>query len=109
MFFGHGLGKALSFNETATQFPDPLGVGNVVSMLLVIFAEAVCAILIMVGFMTRLAAIPLIITMGVAFLVVHALDPFKVKELGLIYGLGFLTLAFTGPGFLSLDAWFGRK
>jgi len=109
MLFAHGMGKASSFNETAANFPDPLGVGNVVSMLLVIFAEAVCAVLVILGLMTRLAVIPLVVTMAVAFLIIHAVDPFQVKELALVYGVGFVTLFFTGPGWLSLDAWFGRR
>ena len=109
MLLAHGAGKAGSFNETAANFPDPLGVGSVVSMLLVIFAEAVCSSLLVVGFMTRLAAIPLMITMGVAMLIIHALDPFQVKELAFVYGIGFLTIFLAGPGWISLDAWFGRK
>lgn len=109
MLLAHGLGKASSFNETAAKFPDPLGVGAVVSMMLVIFAEAMCSSLIVVGFMTRLAAIPLAFCMGVAFLFVHAADPFQVKELALLYGVGFITIFLAGPGWLSLDAWFGRN
>jgi len=109
MLLAHGMGKAGSFNQTAAQFPDPLGVGSVTSMLLVIFAEFICAGLVILGLFTRLAAIPLVVTMGVAFLIIHALDPFQVKELAAVYGVGFATLFFTGPGWISLDAWFSRR
>lgn len=109
MLLSHGLPKALAFNESSGQFPDPLGFGSVTSMLLAIFAEVVCSLLLTVGLATRLAAIPLLVTMAVAFFMIHAMDPLKIKELSLIYGLGYLTLFFAGPGWISLDAMLSRK
>lgn len=104
MAFGHGWGKLASFSEKSATFPDPLGMGNPVSMALAIFAELFCSLAIVLGLATRLAAIPLIITMLVAAFVIHGDDPWRKKELALLYLIPFLTLVFTGPGRISLDA-----
>ncbi len=85
------------------QFGDPIGVGQATSLHLSAFAEFVCAILIILGLLTRLATIPLIINMAVACLIVHGADDFGTKELSLLYLGIFLTIFFTGPGRYSLD------
>ena len=98
MLFAHGLPKLQNFSAIAGHFPDPLGVGSSVSLALAIFAEFFCALLLLLGLGTRLAAIPLIITMGTAFFVFHAADPFSAKELSFVYLLAFIGLFFTGTG-----------
>lgn len=66
-------------------FPDPIGLGPVPSLLLATFAEVLCSLLLILGFQVRLAAVPLLITMLVAAIVVHANDPWARKELPLLY------------------------
>ncbi len=105
MLFAHGLGKLQSFSEKSAMFPDPLGVGSPLSMGLAIGAEVFCSAAIIFGFATRLASIPLIITMLVAALVVHGDDPWAKKEFALMHLLPYLTLFFTGAGAYSFDAW----
>ncbi|TNF43386.1 MAG: DoxX family protein [Bacteroidetes bacterium] len=91
------------------QFPDPLGIGASVSLVLAVFAELICSILIGFGFLTRLAAFPLIITMAVAAFIVHAEDPFKQKELALIYLVLYIVLLFIGSGKYSVDYFISKK
>jgi len=92
------------------KFGDPLGIGSGLSLILVMFAEFVCAILVMLGLATRFAAVPIVIAMCVAAFVVHANDPWTMaggspsKQPALMYGIVFLSLALTGAGKLSLDA-----
>ena len=62
--------------------------------------------LILIGLFTRFATLPLLITMLVAFFIVHGADPFGEKELPLLYALVFATLFFTGPDKYSID---GRR
>ena len=85
------------------QFGDPIGLGVPTSLYLSAFAEFICAILIILGLLPRLASIPLIINMAVAFFIVHAADDFGTRELSLLYMGMFLTLFFTGPGRYSVD------
>jgi len=103
MLFGHGLGKLLDYGAKSELFPDPLGIGAPLSMALAIFAEALCAALVVAGACTRLAVVPLLMTMAVAFLLVHAGDPWSRKELAFMYFVPFATLLLTGPGPWSVD------
>ena len=103
MFGAHGLPKLLGFAEKSETFSDPLGVGSLASLSLAVFAEAFCSLAVVLGLGTRLAAIPLIVTMLVAAFVVHADDPFGRQELPILYAIGFATLALTGAGRFSLD------
>src|SRR5688572_1522503 len=109
MLFGHGMGKLLGFSEKLGQFPDPIGLGSNVSLVLAVFAEAVCSVFVMMGLATRLACIPLIITMAVAVLFIHAQDPWMKKELALAYLIPFLTLMLTGAGRFSIDQLRGKR
>ncbi len=85
------------------EFGDPLGVGATASLAMAAFAEFFCSILIGVGFRTRLATIPLLITMGVAAFIVHGEDPFGQQEKALLYILVYMTLLVFGGGKYSLD------
>jgi len=108
----HGWSKLTSFSETASKFPDPLGVGSGVSLALTIFAEVGCAVLIVAGLFTRAAALVQVILMGVAFFIVHkaslASGPGS-GELAFIYLAGFVTLFLAGAGRLSFDGKLGAN
>lgn len=110
LMFTHGIPKLIQFfgNEEIT-FADPLGFGEVISFSFAVFAEFICSILILLGLGTRLAAIPLAITMGVAALIVLANDEFGIKELPLLYLTGYILLFLTGSGKYSLDWYFLSK
>ena len=96
------LSKLISTGEF--KFGDPIGIGVELSLILTIFAEFVCAILIVLGLKTKLATIPLIITMLVAAFIVHASDPFGHKEKALLYLIGYVAILLLGPGSYSVDA-----
>jgi len=102
MFFAHGLGKLHSFPNP--NFPDPFGIGPLPSLALAIFAEVFCSILLVLGLWTRLTLLPLMTTMAVAFFIIHGDDPFRSKELALIYLIGYVALFLGGPGQYSVDA-----
>jgi putative oxidoreductase len=78
------------------------------SLGLAIFAEVACAILVMIGFKTRWATIPLMITMLVAAFYAHGSDPFSKKELSLTFFTLFLSIN-SGPGKYSVDEWIRRR
>jgi len=109
MLFGHGWGKLSNFSAIAPNFPDPLGFGSGVSLGLAVFAEFFCSLALIFGFLTRVAAIPLIITMLMAAFVIHAADPFKKMELALVYLVPFLTILLSGPGKYSIDRLMFKK
>jgi len=91
------------------EFINFLGLGSAISLVLVVFAELLCSVFIIFGFITRLATIPLMITMLVAFFVVHVSDSYATKELSLVYFFFYLTLLILGSGKFSLDFLFSKK
>lgn len=99
----HGFPKLMQILEGDFSFSDPLGIGPAPSLMLVAFAEFICAFFVLIGLWTRFALIPLIITMLVAVFIAHAGDPFSSKELGLFYLITFVVLFLTGPGKFSID------
>jgi putative oxidoreductase len=100
----HGWPKLMKLLEGGEiQFGDPIGLGPMLSLILAVFAEFFCSILIGIGLGTRLAAIPLIITMAVAAFIAHGGDPFRQKEMALLYLLFYLVLLVTGSRKYSLD------
>ena len=105
MLFNHGLDKLAHFNDMVGTFPDPLGLGQEASLVLVIFAEVFGALLLTAGFLTRIAAAVLVIDMFVAFLMVHkvALSGQSSGELAFLYLAGYVTLLIAGGGLFSLD------
>lgn len=103
LLLSHGVPKLLGFSEMSGSFPDPLGIGSQLSLMSAIGAEVGCSLLVIAGLLTRLAALPLIFTMAVAFFIVHSADPFSTKELALAYLAAFVVIALLGPGRFSLD------
>lgn len=111
MLLGHGLSKFMNLIEGGTiKFPSILGLPPSVCLALAVFAEFVACILIIVGYKTRLAALPVIITMAIAAFMIHGGDPFFMqkaeggsKEPAMIYLIGFLAIYLLGSGKYSLD------
>jgi|SRR5690606_20357493 len=110
MISNHGYRKLDRLLDGTSNFGDPIGIGSMPSLLLVIFAEVVCSALVMLGLFTRLAVIPLIITMVVAVFIANADKPILNNEMGLLYLTTFITLLSAGPGKYSLDnRLFGKR
>lgn len=67
LLMNHGIQKWTNFQELSAVFPDPLGVGSPLSLGLAIFGELACSMAFIIGFLYRLAMIPMVFTMAVAF------------------------------------------
>lgn len=110
MALAHGwpkLGKLLG--DEPIRFADPFGLGEPASLALAVFGELICGALIALGLGTRLAVIPFAITMLVAIFHAHAADPWGDKEHAFLFLVPAVTLLFTGPGRLSLDALLAKR
>ena len=99
----HGYSKLISFASKSATFSDPFHIGHPTSMALVIFAEFFCGVFILLGLFTRLACIPLIITMLVIVFQINHADFFGSAEKASLYLAGYLALICIGPGKVSLD------
>lgn len=103
MMLTHGIPKMMKMLSGDFSFGDPIGIGEPASLVLAVLGEVVFPILVIIGFKTRLSAIPVIITMAVAAFIVHAADPFGTKEMALLYLIGFIAIAVLGAGKYSVD------
>ena len=99
----HGWGKLMKIANGDHGFADPIGLGEFPSLILATFAEFLCSILVAIGYKSRWAAIPLMITMSVAAFITHFDDAWGKKEKAFIYLIGFTVIFFTGAGKYSID------
>ena len=105
----HGLEKFSNYNVYIEHFPNPIGLGTTTSLWLVIFTEFVGGLALVFGVLTRFFLTFIFISLGIAFFVAHAQDPFSAKELALSYWLISIGLFFSGPGNYSLDNYILKK
>ena len=111
IILGHGWLKILFWMDgKASLFKSTLGLGPEIELFLAIVAEVFCGFLVVVGFQTRLASIPLIFAMFVASVLFHWHDQFfhlpgyvSNKEFAIVYGVGFILIFMLGPGKYSID------
>jgi len=111
MLFGHGYGKLMKLiSGEEIQFISFLGLSPKISLGLAVFAEFIACIFIIIGYKTRVATLPLLVTMLVAIFGVHGSDPWFMygaeggsKEPAVIYFIGFLSIYLLGSGKYSVD------
>jgi putative oxidoreductase len=103
MAYVHGWDKLVNYGEYSKEFYKFMGLNDSISLGLVVFAELICAILIVPGLFTRLATIPLIITMAVIVFDLGFGNPIYEFETPLLYMIIFTVLMITGAGKYSLD------
>lgn len=121
MMLGHGISKIENFSvlkdkwHVVQLWPFSL-MDNPVSLVATIVAEVLASALLMLGLMTRPAALLIAFTMAVAAFEVHAKAPWIAKdgpskEMALLYLLPAVTVLVAGAGKYSLDAliYKGRK
>ena len=102
MFFIHGLDKMMNFSALSESYPNVLGLGSYMTLMVTVFCEFCCSLFLIAGLLVRLMMLPMIVAMGVAFFDIHdALLP--EGELALIYLVVFVILYFVGPGRYSVD------
>lgn len=108
LFFLHGLPKLTGFAERKDNFYDPFGIGSMPSLVLIIFAEVFCAIFLVMGLFTRLAAFVLVLAFLVIIFIRHQGDPVKEFEDAILYLLVFISILLLGPGRWSIDKLTGK-
>lgn len=108
MLLSHGLEKLMSFKTLSTSFPAQLGMSSKTTLMLAIFAEFFCSIAFICGFLYRLAMLPMLFTMFIAFFVTLRKAPFLQRELPLVYLLVYIFLYVAGPGRYAIDYLFAR-
>ena len=104
----HGYDKLVHFSEYKGEFINFLGIGKTLSLALTVFAEFFCSLFLVIGLFTRLAVIPLIVTMSVVVFKIFDVEVFSKGETPSLFLLGFIVLLFVGPGRISVDSMIGK-
>ena len=99
----HGIEKFINYTDLCFTFPDPIGYGKDLALILVIFAELCCGLAFMLGLLYRLTMIPIIIVMGTVFFYIHE-GNIASGELAFSYLILFIIMYIAGPGKYSVDA-----
>lgn len=99
----HGLPKLLDFSAQLQLIEDPFHLGSHLTLMLAIFAEAVCPLLIVAGVLARLACVPILFVLLVALLVVHPQWSVAEGQFGWLLLILFATVFIAGPGRLALN------
>lgn len=110
LFLKHGLEKLTRFHAMAPHFPNPIHIGHWPSFLFAMIADGICMPLLVLGVLTRPAALWALINLFIAWAFVHHFQFFgrgsDHGELVFVYIGVMLTLFIAGPGKYSLG---GRR
>jgi putative oxidoreductase len=104
----YGFDKLMHFSNLKIIFPDPLHIGHRWSLVLVIFAETLCGLLLVLGLFTRFAALVLVISFGVAAFLVHKGHVQAHAEQVYLFLAAFFAILLVGPGRISVDGMMGK-
>ena len=103
LLFVHGLPKLLDFAAQLQLIEDPFHLGAHLTLILAIFAEDLCPLLIVAGLLVRLACLPILFVLLVALLFVHPQWSVAEGQFGWLLLILFATVFIAGPGRLALN------
>ncbi|EZI28642.1 DoxX family protein [Pseudomonas extremaustralis] len=98
----HGLPKVLNYSEQLKLIEDPFHLGAHVTLLLAIFAEVLCPLLIVAGLLVRLACLPILAVLLIAMVVVHPEWSVFEGQFGWLLLIIFTSILIAGPRRLRL-------
>jgi putative oxidoreductase len=104
----HGLPRISNFSQLSSTFYDPFQIGHRNSLLLVIFAEIFCSMLLVLGLFTRIAAFVILVNLAIAIFMYYKGQPIKNMDVGIIYLASVFTILLIGPGRVSVDGMMGK-
>lgn len=99
----HGLPKLLDYGEQLKVIEDPFHLGASVTLLLAIFAEVLCPLLIIAGVLVRLACLPILSVLLIAMLVVHPQWTLLEGQFGWLLLIIFTSILIAGPGRITFN------
>ena len=99
----HGLPKLLHYSAQLHVIEDPFHLGPSLTLMLAIFAEVLCPLLIVAGLLVRLACLPILFVLLVALLVVHPQWSLEEGQFGWLLLIVFTSIFLAGPGRLALN------
>ena len=108
MCINHGFDKLQHFGKLEYSFFDPFHIGHRWSLVLAILAEVFSSLLVALGLFTRLAALIVVIEMGVAAFLFHKGTSLPAHEPALLFLTAYFSILLVGPGRFSVDGMMGK-
>lgn len=105
----HGLKKIGVGIACAEIVPNPLGLPEFFNQAFATGANLIMPLFIIMGFMTRIASLPILAVTLTGFFVLHFHDPILIRDVPFVYSVCFLLLFCIGPGSYSLDNYLTSK
>jgi putative oxidoreductase len=99
----HGLPKLLNYSIELQRIEDPFHLGANLTLMLAIFAEVLCPLLIVIGVLVRLACLPILVVLLVALLIVHPQWSVAEGQFGWLLLILFASIFIAGPGRLAIN------
>ncbi|WIE48240.1 DoxX family protein [Pseudomonas sp. GM17] len=99
----HGLPKLLDYSAQLQRIEDPFRLGANLTLMLAIFAEVLCPLLIVAGVAVRLACLPILAVLLVALVVVHPQWSLAEGQFAWLLLILFSSIFIAGPGRLALN------
>lgn len=99
----HGLPKLLDFSTELQHIEDPFHLGANLTLMLAIFAEVLCPLLIVAGVLVRLSCLPILFLLLVALLIVHPQWSVAEGQFGWLLLILFTSILIAGPGRLAIN------
>jgi putative oxidoreductase len=103
LIYVHGWPKLMHYQTELQHIDDPLHLGRQVTLVLALFAEILCPLAIIVGWLTRLATLPILFLLLVSMIVVHPDWSIADGQFGWLLIIAFGAIALAGPGYYSWD------
>ncbi len=95
---GTRLAQIAQLQRTTEAIEDPFHLGAHVTLLLAIFAEVLCPLLILAGVLVRLACLPILAVLLIAMVVVHPEWTLFEGQFGWLLLILFTSVLIAGPG-----------
>jgi putative oxidoreductase len=105
----HGLKKIGVGVASAEVIPNPLGFPTALNDFVAIVANTYLPFLIILGFCTRLVALPALCVTLTGYFVVHINDPLSVSDVPYMYSVSLLLIVMLGGGKYSLDNYIAQR
>lgn len=112
MFLQFGIKQIVNYNMLVADFPAVMGMDSATSLGVIIAIEIGCSIMIMFGFLTRIATVPPIVSMIIAESLILSGELTSFSAEMVAYQPGYLPMMFigifcfiilSGPGKISVD------
>ncbi len=104
LLYVHGLPKLLHYGSELQHIEDPFHMGAAMTLLMAIFAEVLCPLLIAAGLLVRLACLPILFLLLVAMVFIHPEWSIAEGQFGWLLLTIFTSIAVAGPGRYTLQS-----